>query len=234
MTRREREARRKAAEERTRARREGRRLIASMGWNGATQAALAALAAPRDFTEHLPDDILRDGWRHPDARVRARAAALRKVARYCGTPDQTCRFKAMLHVIQARAPKIAGASFWGPCYTLAGLEWLRPLDAWEPAGKCEETVFRSLVNHLLARYPVPEFLYGVFDLDRATDGYAWVLAELFESFARGESAFEYVMVNIPAVMTRRMCHLFMQSPPGTGIYAAIRKAQIDALGGTPA
>jgi len=42
--------------------------------------------------------------------------------------------------------------------SLAAFDWLRPVEDWEPAGDNPLPQFSSLARHLLAAFPVPQFM----------------------------------------------------------------------------
>lgn len=121
----------------------------------------------------------------------------------------------------------------GPAYfTLAGFYWLRPLEDWKPRGKSESTIFCSLIDHLLLKYKVPDFLYSVFAVNPMRDPNARALAHFFRYVAQGGSPYNYLKsAFLPVVMTRKMCHVFMQTPKNISFYSALRRAQAVALGG---
>jgi hypothetical protein len=82
----------------------------------------------------------------------------------------------------------------------------------------------SLAQHLFARYPMPRFLASSW-LNDATDAQQWYIA-----LAQGQSMRS---LGLPLPLTRRMQHLFLQTPDHVPIMNALRRAEILGLGGSP-
>jgi hypothetical protein len=144
------------------------------------------------------------------------------------------KMRRLLEVALTRSPKIATRDFWGSYYLLSMLSWRAEPEGWQPRGKSDHTIFSSLVDHLIVEYPVPRFLYGIFHHGRVRSA-GERLAGFFAYVARGGSAYKYMSSGfMPVVMTRRMCHTFLNMPDRTSFYYAIRASQVEALGGTRA
>jgi len=111
---------------------------------------------------------------------------------------------------------------------LLALESLRPLSTWSPQGKSASALFRSLGSHLLAKYPVPHFLWnGFFDI--ANRGR---LVPLIQHVAFGGSLSEYIKAqDFPVKLTRKLCHEFLKSTSDLAVVPALRRAQIRGVGG---
>jgi len=141
-------------------------------------------------------------------------------------------------LVSERAPKIADRreALW----YLANTPWLRPLGEWKPEGKAAETQFRSLVNHLIVKYPMPPFLFQVFTGERGrfnrvtlVENHVW----FFFRVAQGESPHKLITspfsqngtLGVP--LTKRMTHLFMQAPAKMTLVEAARRAQVEVFGG---
>jgi len=115
-------------------------------------------------------------------------------------------------------------------FNLAGLEWKRPLEEWEPRGKSHSVVFRSLVDHLVVEYPVPRILYRVFFF-HPFRGKGRELCGMFAYVAAGGSLYKYMQSGFfPPVITRKMCHIFTLAPESASFVRSIRYAQAAALG----
>jgi hypothetical protein len=105
---------------------------------------------------------------------------------------------------------------------------VRPVSAWEPSGKGRDTLFRSLAEHLLARYPMPPRLWTVFSEDVG----ASVLGRVAAHIASGGSLFEAVHSGLmPVPLRRRMCHEVMTPAGEPRFLHAVRRAQVRAAGG---
>ena len=111
--------------------------------------------------------------------------------------------------------------------------WLRPLADWRcPGSRKRRSAFSSLANHLLAEYRVPEFMAMAWLRD---DVYGPAWRDLFLHIGRGNNPGNNPRTGkTPVPLTRRMAHHFLRAPAHYSIEAAIRWAQIMALGGARA
>ena len=132
--------------------------------------------------------------------------------------------------ILSRAKKLMDSRYQHGLGLLASCAWLRPLKEWKPKGKSPNSQFRSLVKHLLVLYTMPEFLYSVFfeeDEDTRRVG-----VKLFRDLGNGASFYKLVKSGtFPVPLTKRMCHVFLQSTVKFGFLEAVRHAQVTVLGG---
>lgn len=105
---------------------------------------------------------------------------------------------------------------------------VRGVAEWKSAGKSRDTVLKSLIQHLLVKYPVPQFMYLIFsNIRNTTDDLL-----LFCHLAQGGSVVEAVRMElIPVKLPRRACHLFTQAPADCSIMDAVRFAQVRFYGG---
>lgn len=109
----------------------------------------------------------------------------------------------------------------------------RSVSAWRPQGKGRESVFRSLCEHLLARYPTPRFLWSAFE--ERYDPIANLFVPLVVHVAGGGSLFQYCKEgHVPFVLTRAQCREFIETPHEMGVVSAVRRVQVKAEGGTAA
>lgn len=133
----------------------------------------------------------------------------------------------LLLTIFERAPDLLDRDYYERIRDVINSFWIRPLEDWVPGGKSRRKKLRSLIDHLIVKYPVPEFLYSCFG-SRGRESRVFIAisrgARIVSCFNNG-GYFE-----IP--MTRRMCRYFMESPPGTPFMHAVRKAQVRAMGGS--
>jgi len=114
---------------------------------------------------------------------------------------------------------------------LVRCSWIRPVVDWQPKGKSPATRMRSLVEHLLVRYRVPQFLYDALLSPIPTTGSRGA-APLFAWLAAGGSLRGHPgQAMLPLPLTRRMRHLFLTSPSGVSVQFAARRAQVLAWGG---
>jgi hypothetical protein len=186
--------------------------------------------------------------RRERARAARHAAAARETAiraalsrRPVGTAEQALervltgsrghapRFCELVEVVVTRAPRLVADDTLGAFKLMADLEWVQPVSTWRPAGHGRDTLFRSLSQHLFARFPMPAVLWTAF---LAEDG-APVLAPVAAHVAAGGSLYELVRSGaMPVPLTRRMCHDVLTQRGESSFLGAIRGAQVLAAGGT--
>ena len=138
------------------------------------------------------------------------------------------KFRKLLLTIVDCSPDLIDRRHFTILENITSHNWVRPLGDWKVRGKSENARLRSLIDHLVVRYPVPEFLYQLLEFDQDN----WSSMTFFISVASGArvvNSFNGYYLEIP--MTRRMCHNFMQMPTGIPFFAAVRSAQVKALGG---
>ncbi|MDP2696102.1 MAG: PcfJ domain-containing protein, partial [bacterium] len=109
---------------------------------------------------------------------------------------------------------------------------------WKPKGKGRDALFRSLAEHFYCKFPIPSFLWSVFFFNKAsrfTDRFFnnnICLVNLVKHLAAGGSLYKAVQQKqLPVPLTRKMCHDFLQSDKSTSFLRALRKVQIQAVGG---
>lgn len=150
-------------------------------------------------------------------------------------PDDRCGqlLEPLVLRVREAAPRILeDARLHLPLLVLATRtpQWQRRLSQWEPPGRSRHRQFRSLIDHLLVRYPVAEFLYGVFDTApmQSQD------IALFVHLAQGGSVRAAVEGGLlRAHMSRGMCHAFATTRGPATVIEAVRRAQVRAFGGAP-
>ncbi len=103
--------------------------------------------------------------------------------------------------------------------------WLRDPADWRPASHNLRKQFGSLARHLLAKYDVPAFMDIAWfcEEDEARRVQGW--------FVHMGTGGNIRKADVPLTLTKKMAHLFLQSPQGYTIYEAFRRAQILGLGG---
>ena len=108
--------------------------------------------------------------------------------------------------------------------------WLRPIEDWEPRGKGRETLFRSLAEHLFAKYRTPPFVWSVFF--ESDGGLRKRLMDVVVSVAGGTSFYEEVKTGgLPVPLTRKMCHEVLTSKVEVTFLQAVRRVQVRTCGG---
>lgn len=118
---------------------------------------------------------------------------------------------------------------------------VRELEDWKPRGKSERAQFRSLVRHLLIKYPIPEFLLNIFEWEgEKTTKEIWF--RLLRYLTDGGSLYkatrpidpgygDIVEPWFPVPLTRRMCHEMLRAKANTELVHAVRQAQVKVFGG---
>jgi hypothetical protein len=104
---------------------------------------------------------------------------------------------------------------------------LRTPETWDGMRGHPLRVIASLANHMFGLYPTPRFLASCWfghARDR-TDHRRWFIAH-----ARGQ---RFRSLELPIAMTRRMEHFFLRTPDHVPVAAALRRAEVLGLGGSP-
>jgi hypothetical protein len=103
-----------------------------------------------------------------------------------------------------------------------------PCETWQGGDAGVHELVHSLVEHLLAHYPVPRWFgvvwFGGDEADRAEQ--RWFVAH-----AAGRRFRD--IDGLPVQLTRRMEHILLTMPPQRSLRAAIRRAEVLGLGGPP-
>jgi len=114
--------------------------------------------------------------------------------------------------------------------------WLRQPEDWVPKGKGVGTRYRSLCDHLFAKYPMPAFLWTVFENDDFPPRGKQKLAQCAIRIAQGDGLFKLIKEGVfpGPPMTRKVIHDFMSTPDSnkTSFMRALRRAQIRGHGGS--
>ena len=135
---------------------------------------------------------------------------------------------AFVRVIAVKAPKLVKDE-----YSLAAIEQMgrvaahRGVEQWQPRGKGYKTLMVSLANHLFAVYPMPDFIWSVFWSEPDLR-----LARLIGRLAAGTSL--HALTGdpaMPALLTKKQCHMLMETPAKFSFVEAIRYVQVMSAGG---
>lgn len=141
-----------------------------------------------------------------------------------------------------RAPKLADKAFEFAFRLMSeNLPWVRPIDDWRPKGKSATTQLKSLMRHLLVKYPTPEFLYDAV-LDNDNQELQSLGGKLLKYLGQGGSMYAAVTAKsvapgvfapamVPVPFTKKMCHEFVTTTAEFNLFEAIRRAQILSFGG---
>jgi hypothetical protein len=166
--------------------------------------------------------------------------ALRLVAAH---PERQSIFEHLLHLVRSRTallrPPGTGRRYetMFPTQIVCGLlalashreDWLRPADDWLPSGAGPLPEFASLVQHLLAGYPVPLFMVSVWFWRADAEGRR--RQDWYKHLGLGRNI---RTADIPLPLTKRMAHEFTQAPDHYSVEKAMRWGQVRGLGGSKA
>ncbi|MCK9567598.1 PcfJ domain-containing protein [Candidatus Pacearchaeota archaeon] len=157
--------------------------------------------------------------------------------------------------IEKRAPRLFDSDYIGQLRLVSVLEHHRPIADWEPRGKGKTTIFNSLCDHLLAKFPTPPFIWSAFwELDvidvirrigRAREGeqkpdaegrYVDIefspIIQAIVRIARGDSFAKMCKSgDFPVTLTNKQCHQFLASNSESTFLSALRRTQIQTWGG---
>jgi len=136
-----------------------------------------------------------------------------------------CAVPACLDAVESKAPRLIDPPYDRAVTRLLQLPALRLVREWRPRGKGRDTQFRSLADHLLAKFPVPAIVWNAFHDQHAED-----LVPLAVHVAAGGSLYELVRTSFAIPLTRRMCHDLLKTPAGYNLLVAIRRVQSRAAG----
>lgn len=124
--------------------------------------------------------------------------------------------------------------------------WINEVSTWKPKGKSVNTLLRSLIKHLICKYPMPPFWYEVWfrgtermhrhrngALDgMPEDGGPAPFGDLFVALAQGKGMYKLVKEGkFPVPLTKKQCHSFMQQRKVSNVVHAVRWAQVQSFGG---
>ncbi|MBS1991337.1 MAG: PcfJ domain-containing protein [Cyanobacteria bacterium SZAS LIN-3] len=101
--------------------------------------------------------------------------------------------------------------------------WRRDISRWQPRSKNSDKQLATLLRHLYADYEVPAFM------DQAWKKANRQHQQWYKHIGAGKNI--RTAEGIPVVLTKNMAHHFLRAPSHYEIEAAIRWAQIHALGG---
>lgn len=104
-------------------------------------------------------------------------------------------------------------------------QWIRELKDWRSGSRHPESQFSSLARHLLARYPVPQFLDGAW---MRPDKIAERYRDWFVHIGSGENL---RTADTLYPMAKKQVHHFLGAPDRSSIEDALLWGEIHALGG---
>ena len=156
-------------------------------------------------------------------------------------PERRTAFERLVNTVRSRTDLLRPTSGQGshgwvaPVFLVNRLRnlasrqrhWIAPCETWQPFAGNLRPVFRSLAQHLLARYPVPGFMDAVWDLPAGPGSFrqqAWYIR-----FGQGAAMRD---LNLPIALTRRMEHHVRQASDHYTVAQALRYGETRGLGGS--
>ena len=107
--------------------------------------------------------------------------------------------------------------------------WIGPVESWRPESRVQYEQFAALARHLLARYPVPDFMDSVWFLEEGEE--ARRQKRWYVHIAQGGNI---RTADVPVELTKKMAHEFLQAPEHYTVEEALRFGQVMGQGGHPA
>lgn len=126
------------------------------------------------------------------------------------------------------APRLEERTYFEALNILQCMTHVRTISTWKPKGKGRDTLFMDLCSHLLATYPMPNFLWSALFEDDARN-----LTQFVSHVAVGGSVADAIKKGLlPVPLTRKMCHDLMQTTSEFTFLSAVRRIQVKTLGGS--
>lgn len=139
--------------------------------------------------------------------------------------------------VESKAPKLLTMEYLAAMRVLNSLHHHRSIADWEPRGKGRTTIFNSLCDHLLAKFPTPQFLWSAFwepDVQHplGVRDSGKVIIEAISGIARGDSFSKMCKSgSFPVTFTNKQCHDFLKSSSDSTFMTALRRTQVQTHGG---
>jgi hypothetical protein len=228
MSRKSRQARRQALNE--------RKAIAADARRQQRQRQARVILNPPTPPRRAPVEILDDLLAQRALPTSGLTQTLRELTSRADS-DHITRLRDLMIATQRRVPELMTPAGLRLLWRLAEAEWVRPLADWRPRGRIATTRLRTLLRHLLLRYPAPDFLLTeLADMVETPVGLDVMRRRLalLVAIGRGD-ALRRVQRDglLPATLTRRMLHQLSQTPASSLVHA-IRKTQAAAFDGSRA
>ncbi|MBK9304458.1 MAG: PcfJ domain-containing protein [bacterium] len=143
------------------------------------------------------------------------------------------KINRLLSALQARSPQLLRLDHGDALVRLLRRSWCREPGDWRPTTRDPLASLLSLSAHLLAVYPVPAFLVKALIVSDDADSRRPGTAQLFDHLAQGGSMRKAVDLGlVPYPLTRRMCHLFVNTRAHLSVRDALLRALILGHGGS--
>ncbi|MFT7626126.1 MAG: hypothetical protein ACI9WU_005319 [Myxococcota bacterium] len=185
---------------------------------GRIAAALGGFAAVEPRSTLLEDAPAR-------ARMTDDERAMERYLWKAGDVDaRTERCQALTDAVLAQDPGFVKRFGARPLWRMTAQPWVGEPGTWAPKRRGKGAL-ASLVRHLFGTFEIPGFLDSTFTRREADERFVEVVAIV----GRGESLAKASAGGLlPAPLTRRMCHDWLETPARWDVVRAMRRAQ--ALG----
>jgi hypothetical protein len=166
-------------------------------------------------------------------RRHTRACVDAAIHRVFSTHRDCSFFERLLHAVRARSDLMQLPPQRDRMLQVTALEAMLPFEhalvrepeSWAGARGHPLVVMQSLATHLFGHHPTPRFLAWAW-LGWRLPARAWFVAH-----AQGQ---RFRSLDLPLAMTRQMEHVFLHTPDHYPVEHALRRAEVIALGGSPA
>lgn len=135
--------------------------------------------------------------------------------------------RAFLGAVRDLCPRLIDERYIAGVYYLGLLPHVRQLPEWEPRGKGLDSIFRSLAQHLLGKFPVGAVLWnGLLDDNAPT------FALAVQHVAGGGSFSKFVKEGgLPTPLTAKQCHEVLTTSSEYTLFDAVRRVLVKTNGG---
>ena len=182
-------------------------------------------------------------WRRERTRIRSDKALHRKdnfkfdtILKDAGwinvNRDKSVRFRSLAKEVWTKRPGLLTPPYLEGVSNLALISHTGTHAEWDPAGRGLTSAFRSLVTHVLGRYPAEANLVDSMLAKHESWQGAEVTARIVKAVISGRKVSGLAGTKeLPPPLTRRMCHLMVNPDRPQTIVASARRAQVLAYGG---
>lgn len=107
-------------------------------------------------------------------------------------------------------------------------DWVRSIDTWKKKSRSKDKQFKDIADHLFVKYDMPLFMYNAW-LQTST---TWSLTKEIDWFIDiGKGLNIRTSKNLPFPLTKRMAHIFLQTPSYFTPVEGFMYAKIISMGG---
>lgn len=165
----------------------------------------------------------------PERRIQeAREAMPRNV----GDRYRRARVTRILERLANTRPRLLDPPYVRVVLALGYVPNVNPLEGWSPSGKGSRAALRSLFQHLVGPFRTPDFLIDSLMTETLGPDGIELQVQVADAVANGKSLYKIQASLFAGVgLTRRMCHILVNTPGERPLVPAIRRAQVLGFGG---